>query len=122
MACQQELAGLKKKRKAMGKAKRLRKEKTARRRQKADDEYWQARFMAEVKHEMQLKVGKKIMAMVSKRLFDKLFEVFKKTNPEMMNKCVNNFRMVETSPEVMTAKVMNQIKWLVDKEKNDGRQ
>ena len=122
MACQQELAGLKKKRKAMGKAKRLRKEKTARRRQKADDEYWQARFMSEVKQEMQWKVGKTIMAIVRKRLFDKWFEVFKKTDPEMMNKCVNNFRMVETSPEVVTAKVMSEIRALVDKEKNDGRQ
>ena len=105
----------------MGKAKRLRKEKTARKWQKADDEYWQARFLAEVKQEMQKRVDKKIMAMVSKRIFDKWFEVLKKTNPEMFGKWVGNFRMVERSPEVMTARMMSQLKALAEKEKNDGK-
>jgi len=34
----------------MGRAKRLRKEKTSRKRQKADDEYWKARWLAQIKN------------------------------------------------------------------------
>ena len=96
----------------MGKAKRLRKERTAKKRRKSNDEYWKNRLLAKMKYDAELKIDKEYMTGIVKTIFDAWFNVFAEENKDLIARAAKNYQISESQPAKIIAKIKEQMKWI----------